>query len=89
MKVLAYGYPYHYHRGSYLHIGAVHELTSERLAHFTMWLDDIPFLDDPPFIHNDLYGHETTAKLKLDNIPFQQYIICGGGWCNSWSVSEA
>ena len=74
--------------GSYLHIGAVHELTSERLARNRV-LDDIPFLEDQPFLHNDLYGHETTAKLKLDNIPFQQYIICGGGWCDSWSVREA
>ena len=64
--------------GSYLHIGAVHEQTSERLAHFAMWLDDIPFLDDPPFLHNDLYGHETTAKLKPDNRSLQQYIMLGG-----------
>ena len=64
--------------GSYLHIGAVHELTSERLAHFAMWLDDLPFLDDPPFLHNDLYGHETTAKLKPDNRSLQQYIMLGG-----------
>ena len=42
-----------------------------------------------PFLHNDLYGYETTAKWKLDNIPFQQYIICGGGWCNMWSVRGA
>ena len=43
-----------------------------------MWLDDIPFLDDPPFLHNDLYGHETTAKLKLVNRSLQQYIMLGG-----------
>jgi len=43
-----------------------------------MWLDDIPFLEDPPFLHNDLYGHETTAKLKLVNRSLQQYIMLGG-----------
>ena len=61
-----------------MHIGAVHELTSEHVIHFAMWLDDIPFLEDPPFLHNDLYGHETTAKLKLVNRSLQQYIMLGG-----------
>jgi hypothetical protein len=64
--------------GSYLHIRAVHEQTSERLAHFAIWLEDIPFLEDPPFLHNDLYGHETTTKLKLDNRHSQQYVMLGG-----------
>ena len=43
-----------------------------------MWLDDIPFLEDTPFLHNGLYGHETTAKLKPDNRSSQQYIMLGG-----------
>ena len=43
-----------------------------------MWLEDIPFLEDPPFLHNDLYGHETATKLKLDNRSLQQYVMLGG-----------
>ena len=58
---------YHYHRVSYLHIEAIHKLTSKHSHEFVLWtiLYRYTVLDEIPFLHGGYTG--------MDYCP--QYII--------------